>query len=217
MRASAVGGRWALDEVEPELEAAVKKLGFVPDGASFLRTFPAGASYAKAAAARFIICAEALVRQAAGLEPVPWQTALETVIARAGTKDWWLVGSAALAIRGAAVTPADIDIVAEVDGCVRLANALADLLVEPLAVGSGFLGTHWFRAFASARLECLGGVHTSVDDGKPSDFGPVAAARLETVVWRGHAIRVPPLDLQLQVSRRRGLAERARLIEKLIG
>jgi hypothetical protein len=216
MRASAVGGRWTLDDLAPELEASVEKLGFVRDGASFVRTFPRDAPHVDAAAARFVIHADALVRQAAGLEPVPWATALETVIVRAGTEGWWLVGSAALAVRGAAVEPRDVDIVAEVEGCVRLADALADLLVEPLAVGDGFLGTHWFRAFASARVECLGGVRPAVDDGEPSDFGPVAAARLETVTWRGHAIRVPPLDLQLQVSCRRGLTERARLIEKLM-
>ena len=40
-------------------------------------------------------------------------------------------------------------------------------------------------------------------------FGPMAARRLETAEWRGYALRVPPLDLQLAVTERRGLAERA--------
>ncbi len=44
-------------------------------------------------------------------------------------------------------------------------------------------------------------------------YGPAAYARRETVLWRGHAIPAPPLDLQLAVNRRRGLAERVRLIE----
>ena len=34
-----------------------------------------------------------------------------------------------------------------------------------------------------------------LDREEPTDFDPGAAARLETVEWRGRALRVPPLDL----------------------
>ena len=51
-----------------------------------------------------------------------------------------------------------------------------------------------------------------VDDPHPSDFGPAAAERLETVSWRGHDLRVPPLEMQRQVSLRRGLGERVRQV-----
>jgi len=99
---------------------------------------------------------------------------------------------------------------------VRLAAVVSDLLIEPLA-GGGQLGVWWLRGFDGARFECVGGVHASVDDGElPSDFGPVAAGRLETLQWRGHRVRVPPLDLQLHVSERRGLEERARAIRTLL-
>jgi len=49
----------------------------------------------------------------------------------------------------------------------------------------------------------------------PSDFGPVAASRLETVTWEGWQLRVPPLDLQRAVSERRGLTTRVALIDAL--
>ena len=55
----------------------------------------------------------------------------------------------------------------------------------------------------------VGDVDPSVDSPEPSDFGPVAAGKLEVVDWHGFKIRVPPLDLQLRVSERRGLFERA--------
>ncbi len=204
--------RLALDDVEDELRDAVVRLGFAPEGDAFVRAFPADAPYAEVAGQRFEVYAGRFVRQCAGLEPVPWEYALATLIERAGVDDWWLVGSTALAVRGARVAPRDLDVVSDAQGCDRLAGAIADLLVEPLVDG-GFLGQRWLRAFADARIECVGGVHASLE---PTDVGPVAASRLETVTWRGHSLRVPPLDLQLQVSERRGLDDRVRAIRELL-
>src|SRR5690242_4544986 len=49
-----------------------------------------------------------------------------------------------------------------------------------------------------------------------TDFGSLAASRLEVVRWRGHEVRVPPLDLQLEVSKRRGLIDRVAKIQSRI-
>lgn len=193
-----------LADVTAELEDAVGGLGFARRGALFVRTFAGDATHAAAAGARFEIVAESMVRQAARLEPIPWEDALATLVERVGTGGWWLVGSAALAVRGLDVAPSDIDLGAETVDCERIADALADLLVEPLSDG-GYLGERWFRAFAGARLECVGGVHAAHDEPKPCDFGRFAVERLETVRWRGLELRVPPLDLQLACRRRRGL------------
>lgn len=208
MRAFAVHGvdlQLGLADVTAELAPAVESLGFAQAGAEFVRRFPAGAPYAAQAARRFEAYAERMVNQAARLDPVPWRAALETVLERTEPGDWWLVGSAALAVRGVPVEPRDIDLVSDAEGCARLAAALEDLLVEPLVDG-GPLGERWFRAFARARVECVGGVHASHDDPVPSDFGPAAAARLTTIRWRGWTLRVPPLELQLASRQRRGLA-----------
>ena len=216
MQAWARGGRFVLEEVEPELERAVAELAFAHEGAAWVRTFPADAPHCEAAERRFVECAHSLVRQAAGLEPVPWEATLETLVAGVGADDWWLVGSGALAVRGAPVSPRDLDLISDARGCERLADWIADLLVEPLADG-GWLGERWLRAFGTVRIECVGGVHASLDEGdEPSDFGPVAAARLETVHWRGHSIRVPPLELQPRVSERRGLTDRVQAIRDLM-
>ena len=181
------------------------QLGFEPAGAVFVRRFAGDAPYAAAAAERFEACAERMVLQAARVEPVPWRAALEAVLERVEPDGWWLAGSAALAVRGVPVAPRDIDLISDADGCARLADALADVLVEPLVDG-GRLGERWFRAFVGgARVECVGGVHATHDKPVPSDFGPVAAARLATVRWRGWTLRVPPLELQLASRQRRGL------------
>jgi hypothetical protein len=215
MRAFALTGaelQLALADVGPELEPAVRKLGFDRRGALFVRSFPAAAPYAAEAVSRFEAVAEPMVRQAAGLEPVPWSDALTTLVERAGTDGWWLAGSVALAVRGIAVGPRDLDVISDTDGCERLAGALADLLIEPLADG-GHLGERWLRAFAGARVECVGGVHV---DHAGTDFGAVAATRLETVEWNGHRLRVPPLELQLRAAERRGLDARAALIREAL-
>src|SRR5262249_47730246 len=84
--------------VGPELGHAVRELAFGEEGERFVRRFPASAPFARRAALRFEACVPALVRQAAGVEPVPWGRALESVIdrTRESGADWWLTGSAAL-------------------------------------------------------------------------------------------------------------------------
>ena len=201
--------------VEPRLEPAIRELGFAPDGHRYVRRFPADAPHAERAAARFPLVAAELVRQTARLSPAPWEDALAELIRRSDGVDWWLAGSAALAVRGLDIAPRDLDVIAGSAGAAALADALADALVEPLAPG-GRLGEWWTRAFLGARVEIVGDVRPEVDDPEPTDFGPVAAARLETVRWRGRAVRVPPLELQLAVSERRGLGERARLIRAVL-
>jgi hypothetical protein len=72
---------------------------------------------------------------------------------------------------------------------------------------------HWFgRAFPGALVEWVGGVDDRADQPTPSDYGPTAARRREMIRWRGHWLRVPPLELQLAVNERRGRIERAELI-----
>jgi hypothetical protein len=152
MRAVAVTGetlRLCLADVTAELEPAVTALGFTRRGALFVRAF---ATVDEQVAARFEVCAEAMVEQAAGRAPAPWENALELLIERAGGREWVLAGSAAHAVRG-------VDI-------------------EPVGDG-GWLGARWWRAFAGARIECVG-------DPCDRSFADVG----ETVVWRGHPLRL---------------------------
>jgi hypothetical protein len=89
---------------------------------------------------------------------------------------------------------------------------LGDDLIQPLQDSTGWVGQWFGRAFTGAKLEWLGGVNASADAGGASDFGPTAHAHLETIHWNDYAIRVPPLELQLEVSRRRGLLVRTEKI-----
>lgn len=163
-------------DVSEELVSAVEGLAFERAGMVFVRTFPGDAAYAAQAAERFELCAEAMVRQLADLDAVPWEDALELLLDRAGADGWMLVGSAARALRGLDAKPHDLDLVSDTEGCDRIAAALADLLVEPLVDG-GWIGGRWFRAFGPARIEGVGDYAGEiVDEG--------------TVQWRGRDVRV---------------------------
>jgi hypothetical protein len=200
--------RFLLLDLDPEEQAAARDLFYAEESGGFVKRFPAADG--ERVYPRFAACARELLDQTAGRSPVGWADALETVLVRAGDVDWWLCGSAALAVRGIAVAPRDLDLVTSAAGAEELARRLDDLLVEPLTVGEGWVATHFARAFAGARVEWVGNVSDGVGD---TDFGPVAAARLESVDWRGRELRVPPLDLQLANARRRGLGERVAAIE----
>ena len=155
-----------------------------------------------------------LILQATGLQPVPWETCLLALLERLEGQGlhWWLVGSAALAVRGLPVNPHDIDLVVQDQGTARLKELMLDCLVEPVYDSRGWIWDWFGRCFLHARLEWVGDVNAGAEQEGPSDFGPTALARCETVQWHGYSINVPPLDLQLAVSERRGLTERADVI-----
>jgi hypothetical protein len=212
------GGVFTIIDLPEELEPAARKLAFSAEpafSAAWSRRFPADSPHLEPAWENFQRLIGPALRQAAGLDPVPWEAALAEVCRRlngAGV-DWWLGGSGALAARGIAVSPGDLDLIVSDADSHRVGDLLLDGLIEPVARVDWF--SRWFgRAMLGARVEWAGGVGPAADQPEITDFGPAAAARLEVVRWRGHQIRVPPLELQRLVSARRGLAERVRLIDR---
>jgi hypothetical protein len=204
-----------LFEVAEELVAAARKCAWAEGDGYWFRSFPAGSAHTDRAWANAERLIEPCLRQAAGLDPVPWAEALALVCRRlsgAGV-DWWLAGSGALAARGIAVEPGDLDLVVSGVDALRVGELLLDGLIEPVARVEWF--GEWFgRAMLGARVEWVGGLGPASDQPEISDFGLHAAARLEVVRWRDWEIRVPPLELQRTVSVRRGLEERVRLIDE---
>jgi hypothetical protein len=205
-----------LDPDEDERVAALD-LMFQPDGDALVRRVDGRSPRLDEIYAHFASVATDLVDEAARRRPAAWDAALEVVLDRAGHVDWWLSGSAALAVRGLPVAPRDLDLVATVSGAWELGERLTELLVEPLSTSADWVAEVFGRAYGPARIEWVGGMRAWVDEPEPGDLGPYAAARLETVDWRDHAIRVPPLELQLASSRQRSLDERVAAIEQSLG
>jgi hypothetical protein len=207
------GGQFLLIGIEPELQEAATELGFVPDGDAFVRTFPEDARRLEQAWENFVRHAGTMLRQTE--EGVaPWDEALLAFVERVAGVNWWLAGSGALAVRGIDVSPRDLDLITDAAGAQRICELLADALVEPVFASDGWVARWWGRAFLGARVEWVAEVASSVDDPDPVDFGPTAAANLESVRWRGRTLRVPPLELQLAVAERRGLTDRVEAIHK---
>lgn len=159
---------------------------------------------------------EPLLRQCLGMTAVPWQAALEMVCRRLETSgvDWWLCGSAALAVRDIAVVPRDLDLVVADADAVATGGLLADGLIEPVCLAGWPISKWWGRAFLHARVEWVGGVTAAADEPQVTDHGPAAAGSLQAVRWRDWEIRIPPVQLQRAVSVRRGMADRVALIDK---
>lgn len=214
---------FAATGLDDAMARGAERIGYRQIDGEWRRAHHLDAAHLEHAWSNFSRCAEAMFRQGARLDPVPWRQALRHLCQRTedGGADWWLGGSAALAVRGVPIEPGDLDIVCAGNDVHRLAELMLDTLVEPvgpeLNEGDDWISDWWGRAFPGARVEWVAGVHPEADRPEPSDFGPWAAARLESVQWERWRIRVPPLALQRAVSQRRGLTTRVAAIDALIG
>jgi len=206
-----------VSDVDPSLAPQMAGFEFTPIEGGFERRFDLGHPDLLDILGRFQGSLENMVRQLAGRDPTPWQTALQRFMSVAGSEtDWWLVGSTALAVRGIRIEPKDVDIVVTEAAFPRANSLFEQFIVEPPQESEEFIARFFARAFMGARVEWVAGVYEWVDSAEPSDFGPVAERQRESINWNGATVRVPPLALQLSATRRRGLHDRARLIEEFI-
>jgi hypothetical protein len=196
------------------------ELMFREEGDAFVRSFRADAPGLHQSYVRFKLMLEEMLAQTAGRRLPPWDEALDAVASRLAVArcDWFLAGSAALAVRGIDIVPRDLDlVVADASTAIR---ALVDVQVEPVSLNRpGAWIARWFgRGFLHARVEWIAEVDPALDVYSwPNEYGPKAAARLETVRWNDHVLALAPLDVQLAVTERRGLAQRAEAIRDFLG
>lgn len=205
-----------ISDLDPRYRQAALDLYFTEVDGAFVRRYQAEAPHLEQSYRKFEQVAEAMILQTAGEQSVPWEQALEQLLTHVGSAplDWFVCGSTALAVRGIPVHPRDIDLAMSSAAARQFGDLLADDLIQPIEDASGWICEVFGRAFTSARIEWVGGVFPAIDQPEPSDFGPIAAAQLETIAWRGHTLHIPPLKLQLDVTLRRGLSERADLIRQ---
>jgi len=205
---------------DPAYRRVLRELRFEEQEGGFVRAFPAEATGLHESYIRFKLTLQEALDQAAGRRMPPWDEALDAVATRlrAARARWFLTGSAALAVRGIDVVPRDLDLV--VREPERAVEALADVQTEPVTVNRpGAWIARWFsRGFLHARVEWIADVDPAIDVySSPNEFGPRAVSRLETARWQDHDLLVVPLDIQLAVTERRGLAARAETIRDFLG
>ncbi len=135
---------------------------------------------------------------------VPWQDALIELLGRVESTnlDWWLYGSAGLAVRGFVTEPGDIDI--HVSDPWLAGRIFGDVLVTPVLEMENWVAAYSGRAFSHTIIEWLSAPYPELDDASaPHEQGPYIAGVIETIEWRGHQIRVPPVAAQLRARERR--------------
>lgn len=195
-------------------QARLPKMGWQPVGepGSFTRRLD-DASDIEAIFGRFTQHIETMIRQNARLEPPDWETGLAELADRvegSGLR-WWLYGSGALAARGLAIQPGDLDV--HVSDAALAGRLMADLLIEPVTRMHGWVADAGGRAYAGIIIEWLSGAHPTGTD-PPHEQEETAAAHLELVPWRGRRVLVPSLEIQLATAERRELADRAAMIRR---
>jgi hypothetical protein len=144
---------------EPAFRLALSDLFFEARNGHHVRRFPT-ATLSDEIFSRFQSHLDPLLRQTARLEPAPWRRALRETAHRldAAGVEWWLTGSAALAVRGVDVAPRDLDLVVSDVGAAAATAALDDALIEPTVPAEAWF-CRWFgRAWVGARVEWVGGV-----------------------------------------------------------
>jgi hypothetical protein len=211
------GGSTASFRVRPSetvLGDLLVSMGFAREGGCFGRSF-ADSPDVPRLFENFAAQIDEMIRHKRCETSAPWEHALQVVVDRlSGQVDWWLSGSAALAIRGINAKPRDLDLV--VDDAERTGKLLEDILIEPVTRMKGWVADWHGRAFEQALIEWVSRMHSEVDRTGRHEQGPEAASRREQVVWQGHKILCSPLDLQLAVAEARGMKDRARAIRSFI-
>ncbi len=209
---------FVVSDINPMDLEAIQQLEFPQKEGSIVLSYPSNTPHLERIYQNFERFLEEMILQTARIHPVPWQKSLHAFLPMMHGQDfhWFLCGSVALAVRGVEVLPRDIDLVVDAAGAHRLGELLLDFLVQPVQPSPGWIANWFGRAFLHARLEWVGEVVEAADQPEVSDFGLLAAQRLETVHWQGYELQVPPLDLQLQVSERRGLSDRAEKIRRAL-
>jgi len=145
---------FVLSDVDPVYHQAVRDLGYDEADGVFRRTLPVTTPDLDRVCSNFARYAEAMVLQTARVQPVPWEQALHAFLDLVEPLEinWWLAGSAALAVRGLDITPRDFDVNVDDAGAHMLGVVLQDYLVEPVSNLDWFCNW-WGRAFLHARFE----------------------------------------------------------------
>jgi hypothetical protein len=217
LRVSDDGALFVVRTDDAGYREALRELAYDLMGGEFTRRFPADTPDLAGIFSRFEQRIDDVLEQLTDRRPAPWRHALAALARRLDDArvDWFVCGSAALAIRGIEVAPHDIDIVTTDHAAVR--DALEDALIEPPLhdAGRDWIAEWFGRAWLGIRVEWVAGVYPEIDSRPiPNEFGPTAASRLERIEWNGRALLLSPLDLQWEVSRQRGLDDRVGAIDR---
>jgi hypothetical protein len=210
--------RYLVSDFDDKYERLLEMCFYEKTKEGYVKRYPAGSKYLDRMMSRYSEFAPLMFDQLGYFTDVPWEKGLDSFCSLLeGTGvDWWLTGSCAACIRGVPLNPHDIDVMVDSRDVPALTEILKDALIEPIADTRGWLTKDFGVVFLHCRIDIASDPSPALDCPNPADCGPYAKARLETVLWRGHAIKVPPLELQIGVNRARGRVDRVELMERFL-
>lgn len=175
-----------------------------------------------------------------------WETVLVEVVERIDDPlkrsgfAWSLAGSTATALQGCAVLPHDIDLLLRersgVDALVALMQKYAPRVCDAVAGSEDWVsstakptmdeldaeGFRWYWGRWLIQGFKVEGAHIRASDGAQGaepgiwENGPEIWTLQRRVRFKGHRIRVPPLEVQLATCARRGLTDRVEAITRVL-
>jgi hypothetical protein len=209
---------FVISEYPDEYKSIIESQYYSFEHGSFVKRYPSNIDNIENVKVNFKKYAEEMFLQMGYLKEVQWEKALLAFIKKANDNDieWWLTGSCALCVRGIPVIPHDVDIMLNSKDIDKINSIFSDYIVEPITSSKGWVVDYFGVLFLNARIDLAFDPQEFVDKPEPSDFGLYAKNNLEKVIWNGNVIKVPPLDLQLQVNRRRERYDRVKIIENYL-
>lgn len=207
-----------IHDFDQKYEDVLKMCFYQKDSNSYIKSFPKNIKSLEKIKAYYLNNAEKMFSQLGYFSHVPWEAALYEFISKiAGSGiDWWLVGSCATCIRGIKMNPHDVDIFIDSKDVDKLNELFKDYIIEPIINTNGWLTKDFGVLFLHARIDIATDPHPCLDNPEPVDCGPYARNNLEEVTWKGYKIKVPPVELQLNVNKKRGRYDRVKLIENYL-
>lgn len=184
----------------------------------FIKTFPKPIDNLDQIKNNYIKYTEEMILQAGYFKEVMWEEALLEFINKIKGKniDWWLTGSCALKLRGIPIKPHDVDIILNSKDIDKIKEIFIENIVWPIVSTDGWIVKYFGVLFLHGQIDLAFDPQKSADEPEPSDFGPFAMNNLEEIRWKGNVVRIPPLDLQLKVNKKRGRIDKVKAINSFI-
>jgi hypothetical protein len=195
---------------EPDT-ARLRPVG-IPPRQRFVWEYPAGAPGWPDAARNWVADGPEMLDQRHGVRPADWEAGLDWIagILDGIDADWFVIGSAALAVRGMDVRPGGVDVALDEAAADRLAPHVGAGVLRPVVDSGGWeVATRSGLLFHGCTISVVGGLH---DQRWPRPWDSAARAALETVTWQDRDLRVPPLDAMLVQARAMYRNDHARAI-----
>ena len=188
------------------------------DWASYFKQFLKSTKDLATIQLNYACYAEEMFNQMGLFNPAPWENGLEEFIKRVGgTKiEWWLTGSCASCIRGIQLNPHDIDIMIDSRDVDAVHSLFIDRIFEPILDTNGWVTKDFGVIFLHARIDIASDPQSSLDHPETVDCGPYAKEHLEEVIWRGFPVKLPPIQLQINVNKRRKRDDRVKILQEFL-